>query len=91
VADAAVVSSSDDHTGEAPVAIVVRRRFVSPAELIGWVAEQVAPYPRIRSVEFVDHIPRSRSGKIGRPLRASSDRRPWRAVDDRLAVAVHGG
>jgi acyl-coenzyme A synthetase/AMP-(fatty) acid ligase len=33
-----------------------------------WVAGQVAPYKRVRLVEFTDSIPRSPSGKILRRL-----------------------
>jgi acyl-coenzyme A synthetase/AMP-(fatty) acid ligase len=32
--------------------------------LMAYVAERVAPYKRIREVEFVDEIPKSASGKI---------------------------
>jgi len=35
---------------------------------MAWVAERVAPYKRIRVVEFVDEIPKSASGKIMRRL-----------------------
>jgi long-chain acyl-CoA synthetase len=38
------------------------------AELIGYVAERVAPYKRITEVEFTDAIPVSPSGKILRRL-----------------------
>jgi acyl-coenzyme A synthetase/AMP-(fatty) acid ligase len=31
---------------------------------MGWVAERVAPYKRVRAVEFVTEIPKSPSGKI---------------------------
>jgi len=29
-----------------------------------WIAGRVAPYKRVRSVEFIDAIPKSPSGKI---------------------------
>ncbi len=35
---------------------------------MAYVAERVAPYKRIREVEFVDEIPKSASGKILRRL-----------------------
>ena len=35
---------------------------------MAWVAERVAPYRRIRRVEFIDAIPKSPSGKILRRL-----------------------
>jgi acyl-coenzyme A synthetase/AMP-(fatty) acid ligase len=36
--------------------------------LVGWLGERVAPYKRVRRVEFVDQIPKSPSGKILRRL-----------------------
>jgi acyl-coenzyme A synthetase/AMP-(fatty) acid ligase len=66
VADAAVVRSPDPAAGEVPKAFVVLKAPASPNELIRWVAERVAPYKRVRRVEFVDEIPKSPSGKIVR-------------------------
>jgi acyl-CoA synthetase (AMP-forming)/AMP-acid ligase II len=69
VADAAVVPIPDEAVGEAPKACVVAAGDdLDPDELMAWVAERVAPYKRIRAVEFVDEIPRSASGKILRRL-----------------------
>jgi acyl-CoA synthetase (AMP-forming)/AMP-acid ligase II len=68
VADAAVVRHPDAEAGEVPKAYVVRRDTVSERELMDWVAAQVAPYKRVRLVEFTDSIPRSPSGKILRRL-----------------------
>ena len=31
---------------------------------MAWVAERVAPYKKIRMVEFIDAIPKSSTGKI---------------------------
>jgi acyl-CoA synthetase (AMP-forming)/AMP-acid ligase II len=64
VADAAVIGRPDSVTGEAPVAAVVARGTLDPAELMAWVAARVAPYKRIRAVRFVDAIPRTPAGKI---------------------------
>ena len=66
VADAAVIAVSDLEAGEIPKALVVPKPAadVSEQELIGYVAERVAPYKRVRIVEFVAEIPRSPSGKI---------------------------
>ena len=33
-------------------------------EVMEFVAEQVAPYKKVRQVEFIDAIPKSASGKI---------------------------
>jgi acyl-CoA synthetase (AMP-forming)/AMP-acid ligase II len=68
VADAAVVRSPDVAAGEVPKAFVVLRAAASAQELMAWVAERVAPYKRVRLVEFTDSIPKSPSGKILRRL-----------------------
>ncbi|HSJ45982.1 MAG TPA: AMP-binding protein [Euzebyales bacterium] len=64
VADAAVVASPDEEAGEVPKAYVVSRGELDPDDLIGFVAERVAPHKRVRRVEFVEQIPKSASGKI---------------------------
>ena len=69
VADAAVIPIPDESGGEAPKACVVAAgEQLDPDELMDWVAERVAPYKRIRAVEFVEEIPKSPSGKILRRL-----------------------
>ena len=74
VADAAVIGRPDAITGEAPVAVVVAREELDAEELMGWVAERVAPYKRIRAVRFVDAIPRTPAGKILRRLLVERER-----------------
>jgi acyl-CoA synthetase (AMP-forming)/AMP-acid ligase II len=64
VLDAAVVGMPHAEGGEAPKAFVVTARPVDPGALMSWVAERVAPYKKVRAVEFVDAIPKSPSGKI---------------------------
>jgi len=64
VADAAVVRSPDTAAGEVPKAFVVPKAPASAEELSAWVADRVAPYKRLRRVEFTDQIPKSPSGKI---------------------------
>ena len=68
IADCAVVPMPDEECGELPKAFVVLRGTLGADELMDWVAGRVAPYRRIRRVEFVDAIPRSPSGKILRRL-----------------------
>jgi acyl-coenzyme A synthetase/AMP-(fatty) acid ligase len=59
----------DKGGGEAPKAcVVVAGEALDGDELMAWVAERVAPYKRIRSVEVVEEIPKSASGKIMRRL-----------------------
>ncbi|MGH9010288.1 MAG: AMP-binding protein, partial [Acidimicrobiia bacterium] len=64
VTDAAVIASPDPDAGEVPMAFVVARAAVSADEIMGYVAERVAPYKRIRGLQFVDAVPKSASGKI---------------------------
>ncbi|HYZ53749.1 MAG TPA: SDR family NAD(P)-dependent oxidoreductase [Streptosporangiaceae bacterium] len=68
VADAAVVRSPDEQAGEVPKAFVVLKAPASAEELTGWVADRVAPYKRVRRVEFTDEIPKSPSDKILRRM-----------------------
>ena len=70
VTDAAVVGVLDEDSGEIPVAFVVRKPDTdsSPEEIMSFVAEQVAPFKRVRRITFVDAVPKSASGKILRRL-----------------------
>lgn len=75
VADAAVIGLPDDEAGEIPVGYVVLRPApaASPAEIMRFVAGQVAHYKQIRRLEVIDAIPKSASGKIlRRVLRGSA-------------------
>ena len=74
VADAAVVPSPDEEAGEVPKAFVVLRSPASPEELMGYVAERVAPHKRVRRLQVVDAIPKSPSGKILRRLLTERER-----------------
>lgn len=68
VVDAAVIATPDEKAGEVPKAFVVLEYKANGDELSGeimeFVAARVAPYKRIRSVEFVNEIPKSPAGKI---------------------------
>jgi acyl-CoA synthetase (AMP-forming)/AMP-acid ligase II len=64
VKDAGVIGVPMDDGGEAPKACVVAEDGLDAEELMAYVAERVAPYKRIREIEFVEEIPKSASGKI---------------------------
>jgi acyl-CoA synthetase (AMP-forming)/AMP-acid ligase II len=64
VADAAVIPSPDEETGEVPKAFVVLKTPIDTDAILAFVAERVAPYKKIRRIEVVDAIPKSPSGKI---------------------------
>lgn len=67
IADAAVIGVSDEAGEEVPKAFVTRRNTwpdLGSDEVLEFVAARVAPYKKIRAVEFIDKIPKSPSGKI---------------------------
>ncbi len=66
VLDTAVIAAPDEAAGEIPMAFVVRKEGapLDAGELMQYVAARVAPYKKIRAVEFVDQIPKSPAGKI---------------------------
>ncbi|MEV6240762.1 AMP-binding protein [Lentzea sp. NPDC051838] len=68
VKDAAVKGAPDRVNGEVPKAFVVTQGDVTAEELMAFVAAEVAPFKKVRQVEFVEEIPRSVSGKILRRL-----------------------
>jgi len=68
VRDAAVVGVPHAEGGEAPKAFVVAGKPLDAGEVMDFVAARVAPYKKIREVEFVGEIPKSPTGKILRRL-----------------------
>jgi acyl-CoA synthetase (AMP-forming)/AMP-acid ligase II len=76
VGDVAVVPSPEPDSGEVPKAFVVLKpgAQASADELMAYVAERVAPYKKVRLVEFVDAIPKSPTGKILRRVLVEQER-----------------
>jgi acyl-CoA synthetase (AMP-forming)/AMP-acid ligase II len=66
IADAAVIGVTDQEGTERPKAFVVRTpgSELSADEVIAFVAARVAPYKKVRAVDFLTAVPKSASGKI---------------------------
>ena len=74
VREVAVVGVPDEYRGESVKAYVSLKpgAEVSEQELIGFAKEQMAAYKYPRSIEFLDELPKTTTGKIlRRELRAS--------------------
>ena len=74
IADVAVIPVPDEHCGEVPKAIVVKREALTADEVIAYLQPKVAHYKCCKHVEFVDAIPKSPSGKILRRVLVEKER-----------------
>jgi 4-coumarate--CoA ligase len=69
VADCCAVRGFDSQRQEIPKAYVVLKdksnaKGVTPEDIMAFVAERVAPYKKVREVEFIDAIPKTPTGKM---------------------------
>ncbi|WP_392532379.1 AMP-binding protein [Nostoc sp. C117] len=70
IADACVIPVEHASSGQIPKAFVVLKdkSKATPEEIIEFTVAKVAPYKRIRQLEFIEQIPKSPAGKILRRL-----------------------
>jgi fatty-acyl-CoA synthase len=68
IQEACVISAKDPHRGETVKAVVVikeaQRGTVSEQDIVDWAHANMAAYKSPRSVEFVDTLPKSATGKV---------------------------
>ncbi|MFX1341890.1 MAG: long-chain fatty acid--CoA ligase [Promethearchaeota archaeon] len=66
VRECCVVGKPDSFAGEIPKAFIVLKKGQNPTseEIIEFCQNRIAPYKRIRAVEFVDSLPKTAVGKI---------------------------
>lgn len=66
IMDVAVIPFPDKEAGQVPMAYIVRKPggTLSESSVINFVAQQVAPYKKVRHVAFVSEIPKNAAGKI---------------------------
>lgn len=65
ISDACCVRGKDAQGEEIPKAyVVLKDKSVTADDVMAFVAEQVAPFKKVREVEFIDAIPKSPTGKI---------------------------
>lgn len=85
IQEACVVSRHDDYRGESVKAFVVLRSShsgeVTEKDIIGWCRENIAVYKAPSSIEFLDVLPKTASGKVlWRLLQEREDRTQSEAI-----------
>jgi len=77
VKECAVVGKPDALAGEVPKAYVVVKEghTLSEEEIIKFCAQRVAPYKKVREVEFIEEIPKTRVGKVLRRVLKDGERK----------------
>ena len=82
----AVIGKPDERVGEIPKALVVLKDEykgkIKNEELIDFCKNRIAPYKRIREVEFREHLPKSSTGKV---LRKKLRKEEMRAFQNKEA------
>nr|KJB08040.1 hypothetical protein B456_001G060700 [Gossypium raimondii] len=66
IVDAAVIPYPNEEAGQIPMAYVVRNpgSNITEAQVMDFIAKQVAPHKKIRRVVFINSIPKTPAGKI---------------------------
>ncbi|AKJ30313.1 long-chain fatty acid--CoA ligase [Caldimonas brevitalea] len=68
VQEACIIASRDAYRGESVKAVIVLKQHAkgktSEEQIVAWARENMAAYKYPRSVEFVDALPKSGSGKV---------------------------
>ena len=84
IQEACIIATRDAYRGESVKAVVVLREShkgqVSEQDVIDWCRENMAVYKIPRSVQFVDALPKSGSGKV-----------MWRALQEAEMAALERG
>jgi fatty-acyl-CoA synthase len=68
VQEACIIAAKDEYRGETVKAVIVLRSEAvgraQPQDIIDWAREHMAAYKVPKIVQFVDHLPKSGSGKV---------------------------